>query len=525
MPSVVWIENLGGESQGSGTLVDKERKLVVTNQHVSENADWVFVSFPVPDRNGKLIDNRAYYQEHYLSLALEGYGTWARVIAEDAERDVAILQLDFIYKNSREINHNFGKDFSRNMKKNEIVHLMGNPGITNLWDWRIGSFQSDDGRMINIDTQAYDGRGSSGGPVLNAQGMLIGIIQSGDTKGWIGAVPARYIKDLLDTVSSKHTFRIENDAPFTIRYQIKWANNGNWKQHSLKASGKLYHWWSGGDVSESFPKIRFDGVVNDGRFTSRVYPLSTFLRYFGSNYRDHVSFSDAYGYIFDYNRSTREIDIFRSRNEGCVPMDINGDGQTNLQDLDFIGKRIGTLWPGEADVDSDGDVDVSDIVFAAGLLCGETAAPSVNSGLTSTLTAENLQLWINQAKQLDVSDPVFQKGIGVLEQLLTMLTSVKSIPKETELLSNYPNPFNPETWIPYQLAKSVEVTVTVHAADGKLVRTLPLGHQPAGVYQSKSRAAYWNGKNELGESVASGVYFYTLKAGDFTATRKMLIRK
>ncbi|RKU37504.1 hypothetical protein C6496_09745 [Candidatus Poribacteria bacterium] len=101
----------------------------------------------------------------------------------------------------------------------------------------------------------------------------------------------------------------------------------------------------------------------------------------------------------------------------------------------------------------------------------------------------------------------------------------KAIPEETVLLTNYPNPFNPETWIPYQLAKPTEVTVTIYAADGKLVRTLALGHQPTGVYQSKSRAAYWDGRNEVGEPVASGVYFYTLKAGDFTATRKMLIQK
>jgi len=99
----------------------------------------------------------------------------------------------------------------------------------------------------------------------------------------------------------------------------------------------------------------------------------------------------------------------------------------------------------------------------------------------------------------------------------------KAVPEETTLLPNYPNPFNPETWIPYQLAKPVKVTVSIYAADGKLVCTLALGHQPAGVYQDKSRAAYWDGKNELSEPVASGVYFYTLKAGDFTATRKMLI--
>ena len=90
---------------------------------------------------------------------------------------------------------------------------------------------------------------------------------------------------------------------------------------------------------------------------------------------------------------------------------------------------------------------------------------------------------------------------------------------------NYPNPFNPETWIPYQLAEPASVTLHIYAVSGVLVRTLDLGHQSAGRYQDRSHAAYWDGKNEVGESVASGIYFYTLTAGDFTGTGKMLIRK
>ena len=99
------------------------------------------------------------------------------------------------------------------------------------------------------------------------------------------------------------------------------------------------------------------------------------------------------------------------------------------------------------------------------------------------------------------------------------------LPVETALLPNYPNPFNPETWIPYQLWEPAEVTLTIYTVNRNVVRGLALGHQPAGIYHSKSHAAYWDGKNELGETVASGVYFYTLSAGDFTATRKMFIRK
>ena len=95
----------------------------------------------------------------------------------------------------------------------------------------------------------------------------------------------------------------------------------------------------------------------------------------------------------------------------------------------------------------------------------------------------------------------------------------------TCLLPNYPNPFNPETWIPYELSEAAEVSVTIHASDGRLVRRLALGQMPSGVYRSRSRAAYWDGRNAVGEPVASGVYFYTLKAGDFKATRKLVIRK
>ena len=98
-------------------------------------------------------------------------------------------------------------------------------------------------------------------------------------------------------------------------------------------------------------------------------------------------------------------------------------------------------------------------------------------------------------------------------------------PTDTLLLPNYPNPFNPETWIPYQLSEPTEVTVHIYAVDGRLIRTLALGHQPAGMYHSKNRAAYWDGRNTVSEPVASGVYFYTLTTGEFTATRRMLILK
>ena len=99
------------------------------------------------------------------------------------------------------------------------------------------------------------------------------------------------------------------------------------------------------------------------------------------------------------------------------------------------------------------------------------------------------------------------------------------IPAETQLLRNYPNPFNPETWIPYRLAEDAFVTLTIYDLNGQIVRTLDVGHQTAAVYENRSKAVYWDGRNELGEQVASGVYFYHLSAGEFSATRKMVILK
>ena len=141
-----------------------------------------------------------------------------------------------------------------------------------------------------------------------------------------------------------------------------------------------------------------------------------------------------------------------------------------------------------------------------------------------TSTIADIQKWLTHPKQLKVTDTA-KNCIAALEQPLETLMQAEATPIQTVFLSNYPNPFNPETWIPYQLAKPADVSISIYAANGKLVRTLDLGHQPIGIYQGKSRAAYWDGKNAIGESVASGVYFYTLTAGDFTATRKMLIRK
>ena len=218
----------------------------------------------------------------------------------------------------------------------------------------------------------------------------------------------------------------------------------------------------------------------------------------------------------------------------AISADVNRDGIVNVTDMllvaeNFHNPELETLaetniYP---DVNNDGAVDLIDLLTVAVEMGSEAGAPLLSQSEieTSHLTTEKLTHWIRLAKRFDVEIPNLQKGISTLEQLLTLFDSREQLPKATALLANYPNPFNPETWIPYQLAKPARVSISIHSVDGKFIRTLELGQLSAGIYQNKSRAAYWDGRNVFGEPIASGIYFYTLTAGDFTASRKMMIRR
>ena len=205
----------------------------------------------------------------------------------------------------------------------------------------------------------------------------------------------------------------------------------------------------------------------------------------------------------------------------------------SILDIILVAQHLGKTAPpnSEIDVNGDGTISILDIILVAQHLGESTAAaPSILAmDGVGELDPAMIQTWIAQAQVENDGSVAFREGIAYLQTLLALL-----MPEETALLPNYPNPFNPETWIPYQLSEPAKVTLRIYSVNGVLVRTLVLGHTPAGIYQNRSRAAYWDGRNDVGESVASGIYFYTLStestrdsvtAGDFTATRKLLIRK
>ncbi len=239
--------------------------------------------------------------------------------------------------------------------------------------------------------------------------------------------------------------------------------------------------------------------------------------------RGHGGFSGFFGFVkgtdYKVNPIGEKIVVQLPR------WDVNKDGMTDILDLILVGQDFGkaTSINARTDVNRDGKRNIADLVLVAqhlGEPSGVSAAPSALALRNLTLDPAMIRTWIAQAHLENDGSLAFQQGIANLQQLLMLLT-----PENTALLANYPNPFNPETWLPYHLAKPAEVTLRIYAIGGELVRTLDLGHQPAGRYQDRSQAAHWDGRNEMGESVASGVYFYTLTTGDFTATRKMLIRK
>ena len=234
-----------------------------------------------------------------------------------------------------------------------------------------------------------------------------------------------------------------------------------------------------------------------------------------------VLFSDSEGMLTRPHLESAELII--TPKSAYPAWDVNEDGEVDLLDLAVVAQNFGKSVSANphADVNGDNTIDIFDLALVAQHFGESTHATApIHAARLGELDPARIKEWITLAQIENDGSLAFQQGIANLERLLASL-----IPQKTALLANYPNPFNPETWIPYQLAKPAHVSISIYAADGQLIRLLDLGHQPVGLYQSRNLAAHWDGKNNLGESVANGVYFYTLTAGDFTATRKMLILK
>lgn len=215
-----------------------------------------------------------------------------------------------------------------------------------------------------------------------------------------------------------------------------------------------------------------------------------------------------------------------------LPADVNGDGVVDFIDFSIIVQAFGTSGKGlPADVNGDGVVNISDVVILAAHY-GERSKPNAPTQKVSgnfvtpealaslNLNADVIEGWLVEARGADDGSEIFRRGIAVLENLLSAI-----VPQKTALLPNFPNPFNPETWIPYQLREASEVKITIYDAQGRVVKRLDLGLKQAGLYRERSRAAYWDGRNEVGEPVASGIYFVELRTKGERLVRRIVLLK
>ncbi len=208
--------------------------------------------------------------------------------------------------------------------------------------------------------------------------------------------------------------------------------------------------------------------------------------------------------------------------------DANLDGRVNVLDLITVAQSLGQQPPSnpQADTNKDGAVNILDLVFVAEHLSQNAAAPSQLVFIESIPSTGKEVIAAQRALTELEAIPNKSHGVQIAIELLRHYLSVaEQNVRETKLLPNYPNPFNPDTWIPYQLSQASTVTVKIYDATGSLVRTIEVGHKPVGYYLSRERAVYWDGRNQNGEQISSGVYFYTLTAGDYTQTRRMVILK
>ncbi len=213
----------------------------------------------------------------------------------------------------------------------------------------------------------------------------------------------------------------------------------------------------------------------------------------------------------------------QNSNSIFLPWDVNNDGIVDIQDLLLVANSFESdkLEYPKVDINKDGNVDIIDLLLIASHY-GESSSTPVPPKSTVILLkhVDHIEEWLAEARIIYDNSNVFQRGIAALEALINNV-----IPEKTVLLPNYPNPFNPETWIPYDLAQDTDVHIHIYNLKGKPIHYLNVGFRTVGTYRTPSRAAYWDGCNSVGEPVASGIYFYTLYAGQTKTTRKMVIGK
>ena len=400
--------------------------------------------------------------------------------------------------------------------------------------------------FVDLSSQEIDGWCGTGGDWTDANGGVVTLVASGNCfEGEFGVTIA--VHELGHALGLRHDFRnhpdlgidlaTEADPMVTSACAAKWLDGHRYFNSYMTMSTEST------TISMSLPsrsgsdvRLTFTIADTDGLHQAHFFNFVQGPGYLDLSLLDCQSLtgnSDTATFITSALTSATKSVALRvmdakgsmtekqfSVNLTALYADVNRDGSVNILDLVKVASSFGQL-SSVGDVNGDGVVNILDLTAVASAMGNDAKAPYVRLGeLEEPLTKASVQKWLREARQMNLKHPTFQRGVLVLEQLLAVLT-----PKQTVLLPNYPNPFNPETWMPYRLATDASVTLTIYDLSGGIVRTLNLGHRTADAYESREKAIYWDGRNQVGERVTSGVYFYHLSAGNYSATRRMVVVK
>ena len=316
--SLVWVINTDSGGAGSGVLIDSSLGLIVTNHHITDGSTNVRVYFVAVQPSGEPVRNRDWYIDNREVLIALGLATSGRVIAEDPNSDLAVVDLAFVPQTARAIKYNFEVSGCEQTPEGSPLHFLGNPGTTipdengaqipvGLWQWGAAHMGTCRDGQITIAASAY--RGNSGGPLLDNDGNLIGIIKRSNMGTLALAAPLSAVEDLLAELQTYHTFSIVNGTSLgRINYAYRWLNNEEWRPSFVgEGLGNCRVYWSERGPN---PQIMFDQFASSEAAFAEV-ELGTFERRFGRDINERMvcEGQDVRVYTFSYDSATGRIDL------------------------------------------------------------------------------------------------------------------------------------------------------------------------------------------------------------------------